>query len=135
MTKLDDGIKRRARQIQRSPRAVRNGWKYTACLRIAQREFAIEEEWRENFRRMNYTEEQIRLGIQKYRQENRERYEMPKERRDKPTDDPEGTSTRSKTEWAQRETKVVADLLGLPPEKNTNPEGVPTGDEGHGKQS
>lgn len=75
MTKDADGTKRRARQIQRSPRAVANGWRYTACLRIAQRELKIEQEWRSNFRLMGYDENQIKIGIQQYRQENRERYE------------------------------------------------------------
>lgn len=75
MTKDSDGTKRRARQIQRSPRAVKSAWKYTACLRIAQRELEIENEWRDKFRAAGYSEEQIKVGIQKFRQENRERYE------------------------------------------------------------
>lgn len=77
MTKDGDGTKRRARQIQRSPRAVRNGWSYTACLRIAQRELEIENNWRAEFKRLGYNDEQIRLGIHKFRQENRERYQTP----------------------------------------------------------
>lgn len=128
MSKTDDAIKRRARQIQRSNRAVQEGWKYRHCLIIARREFKIEQEWRENFRRMNYDEEQIRIGIERYRRENRERYEMGRK-------DPEGTETRSETEQKQRQDKVARDFVGLPDPKNDNPEGVPAGDEGHGKSS
>lgn len=118
MTKDADGTKRRARQIQRSPRAVANGWKYNSCLRIAQRELAIEKAWRQNFLSMGYGGEQIRLEIQKYRQENRERYEMP-------TKDPEGSDTRSDKEKRENQEQAVRDFLGEEPKKTDNPEGVP----------
>ena len=76
MTKDEDGLKRRARQIQKSPVGKANGWSYTYCRRIALAEKNIENEWRQKFRDAGYNEEQIAVGIQKYRQENRERYEQ-----------------------------------------------------------
>jgi hypothetical protein len=97
-------------------------------LRIAQREYAIEQEWRENFRQMGYDEEQIKIGIHKYRQENRERYEVSRR-----NTDPEGVARRSDIERAQKETKVAEDFLGIEPAKNTNPEGVPAEDRGNGQ--
>src|ERR1700743_1628318 len=119
MTKDTDGTKRRARQIQKSPRAVANGWEDRQRLPIAQRELRIENEWRAKFKQLGYDENQIQLGIQKFREENRARYQMPGAK------DPEGTETKSVQEKKDNTEVVVREFLGEPQRKIDNPEGVP----------
>lgn len=51
-----------------------------------------------------------------------------------PTDDPEGTETRSEHEYRQRLDILTREALGQPQKEQKNPEGVPESDRGHGRR-